>query len=336
MGQTLRSISNSFNNHTSTKNENHHELDKLPDLASWPPELSLNVLKNLNATELCLAACVWNELGRDDLLWQSLCHSEWPYTSIYFRKEKPLNFSYHKLYLTLDEATVTFNADCHLGMNYFFKNNLIEDDPGEIAKLFFRAKPLDRTQIRRYIQSDLDVLDHLINLFDFSNQTLSDALRHYFSVLEVPSRYDHYLHKIVEKFAFRYVQCNQPITSNRPIIHTSETIYVLCFSLIMLSADLYNPQIKNKMSKREFIRNVRRALRVQDDEFYGHLYDDVYLRGHIAHGGHDHNHMVQKSSSLSLGHSFENIHPYHHHHHHHHHHQQQQQQHQQPRFHMIH
>lgn len=137
MGQTLRSISNSFNNHTSTKNENHHELDsknlffsvtfecflkisifllflELPDLASWPPELSLNVLKNLNATELCLAACVWNELGRDDLLWQSLCHSEWPYTSIYFRKEKPLNFSYHKLYLTLDEATVTFNADCHL------------------------------------------------------------------------------------------------------------------------------------------------------------------------------------------------------------------------------
>lgn len=208
-------------------------------------------------------------------------------------------------------------------MNYFFKNNLIDDDPGEIAKLFFRAKPFDRTQIRRYIQSDLDVLNHLINLFDFSNQKLPDALRHYFSVLEVPSRYDHYLHKIVEKFALRYVQCNQQsVTStNRPnMLHTSETIYVLCFSLIMLSADLYNPQIKNKMSKREFIRNVRRALRVQDDEFYGHLYDDVYLRGHIAHGENN-NHLVQKSP-LSFGHAF----GYHDHH------QQQQQ----PRFHMIH
>lgn len=140
MGQTLRSISNSFNNSNTTgKNDNnpHNELDskksvdchlslfdffpfnyyeELPDLASWPPELSLNVLKNLNATELCLAACVWNELGRDDLLWQSLCHSEWPYTSVYFRNgdKRPSDFSYHKLYLTLDEATVTFNADCHL------------------------------------------------------------------------------------------------------------------------------------------------------------------------------------------------------------------------------
>ncbi|KAH9414918.1 F-box only protein 8 [Dermatophagoides pteronyssinus] len=334
MGQTLRSISNSFNNSNTTgKNDNnpHNELDKLPDLASWPPELSLNVLKNLNATELCLAACVWNELGRDDLLWQSLCHSEWPYTSVYFRNgdKRPSDFSYHKLYLTLDEATVTFNADCHLGMNYFFKNNLIDDDAGEIAKLFFRAKPLDRTQIRRYIQSDLDVLDHLIKLFDFSEQKLPDALRHYFSVLEVPSRYDHYLHKIVEKFALRYVQCNQSSSSNRSIlIHTSETIYVLCFSLIMLSADLYNPQIKNKMSKREFIRNVRRALRVQDDEFYGHLYDDVYLRGHIAHGENYNHNLLPKSSFSSFGHHAFGYN----------HHQQQQHLHHQPqpRFHMIH
>ncbi|KPM10416.1 hypothetical protein QR98_0089710 [Sarcoptes scabiei] len=36
------------------------------------------------------------------------------------------------------------------------------------------------------------------------------------------------------------------------------------------------------MSKREFIRNVRRALGLFDDELFGHLYDDVYLRGHIA------------------------------------------------------
>lgn len=138
MGQTLRSISNNFNAKNSPKicNSKYHLkkmftnynwflfniILELPDLASWPPELSLNVLKNLNATDLCLAACVWNELARDELLWQALCLSEWPYTSVYDRQEKPPDFSYHKLYLTLDEATITFNADYQLVIVIILKN----------------------------------------------------------------------------------------------------------------------------------------------------------------------------------------------------------------------
>ena len=162
------------------------------------------------------------------------------------------------------------------GMNYFFKYNLIDDEPEEIAKFLYHAKPLCRTQTRYYLTKHPDILDIIVNLQDFANQSLPDALRQYFTVLEAPNKYDHYLHLMVEKFSHRFVNCN-PGT-----YHTPETIYVLCLSLIMLSVDLSNPHIKNKMSKREFIRNVRRALRVKDDELYGHLYDDIYLRGHIA------------------------------------------------------
>ena len=61
-----------------------------------------------------------------------------------------------------------------------------------------------------------------------------------------------------------------------------DTVYVICFSLIMLSVDLFNPHIKNKMSKREFIRNTRRAAEGINDEFAGHLYDNIYLIGHVA------------------------------------------------------
>lgn len=39
-----------------------------------------------------------------------------------------------------------------------------------------------------------------------------------------------------------------------------DSIYVLCFSLILLSVDLGSPHVKNKMSKREFIRNTRNAV----------------------------------------------------------------------------
>ena len=36
------------------------------------------------------------------------------------------------------------------------------------------------------------------------------------------------------------------------------------------------------MSKREFIRNIRPAVQPPDDDLAGHLYDDIYLHGHVA------------------------------------------------------
>ena len=79
---------------------------KFPDLESIPPELSLQILKYLNATDLCLAACVWSSLANDDALWQSLCKTTWGYASCYNSKN-----CFRKIFMQLDEATLTFNAD---------------------------------------------------------------------------------------------------------------------------------------------------------------------------------------------------------------------------------
>lgn len=42
---------------------------KISDIAQLPPELALQILKNLNATDLCLASCVWQTLANDEILW---------------------------------------------------------------------------------------------------------------------------------------------------------------------------------------------------------------------------------------------------------------------------
>jgi F-box protein 8 len=42
---------------------------KISDISQLPPELALEILKNLNATDLCLAACVWQTLANDEILW---------------------------------------------------------------------------------------------------------------------------------------------------------------------------------------------------------------------------------------------------------------------------
>lgn len=54
-------------------NEELEEDQKFPDLGHLPPEIAIQVLKNLNATDLCLASCVWQQLASDNILWQGLC-----------------------------------------------------------------------------------------------------------------------------------------------------------------------------------------------------------------------------------------------------------------------
>uniref|UniRef100_A0A5F9CCE2 F-box protein 8 n=1 Tax=Oryctolagus cuniculus TaxID=9986 RepID=A0A5F9CCE2_RABIT len=94
------------------------------NLEMLPPELSFTILSYLNATDLCLASCVWQDLANDELLWQGLCKSTWGHCSIY-NKNPPLGFSFRKLYMQLDEGSLTFNAnpDEQTSLKYYKNKN---------------------------------------------------------------------------------------------------------------------------------------------------------------------------------------------------------------------
>ena len=62
----------------------------------------------------------------------------------------------------------------------------------------------------------------------------------------------------------------------------SESVFILCHSLILLSVDLSSPHVKNKMTKREFVKNLRGLVQGLETDYLGDLYDNVYLEGHIA------------------------------------------------------
>lgn len=92
----------------SEETERHQAAEKqFPDLSELPPEIALTVLSNLKATDLCLAACVWQKLASDEILWQGLCREQWPEASVYDTGSA----GYRKVYLLLDEGTLTFNSD---------------------------------------------------------------------------------------------------------------------------------------------------------------------------------------------------------------------------------
>ncbi|XP_072040827.1 F-box only protein 8-like [Amphiura filiformis] len=251
---------------------------KFPDLAEMPPELAMMVLSNLNPTELCLAMCVndfWREMAKDELLWQGLCRATWGWVAAYERKDEP-GFSFMELFMQLDEGTLTFNGDADVGIEYLTKRGIIEDTPVSIARFIHTTNRLDRWQVRNYLAKKHDILEELVSLETYANKFLPNALRGFFSNIQSPGHNTQQLQTLLDMFAQRFINCNPNCGL------TKDGICILCYSLILLSVDLTSPHVKNKMSKREFIRNVRHATQEANDELSGHLYDNIYLLGHIA------------------------------------------------------
>lgn len=256
------------------KNKTNDVITRFPNIENLPPELSLNILSHLNATDLCLAACVWENLANDEILWLGLCRDSWGYTSAY--RKKPSGLTYKRIYLLLDEASLTFNFDPFEGARYLFEHGLLNDNPMEIARFLHHTKRIRPARKREYLDQRRDALSKMVQLQNFENQFLPNALRNFFGEVSAPEQRGDYLEDIIEKFSERFCSCNPQLGLSK------DAVFVLCFSLIMLSVDLASPHVKNKMSKREFIRNTRRATEGVSDDLAGHLYDNIYLIGHVA------------------------------------------------------
>ncbi|XP_069797170.1 F-box only protein 8 isoform X2 [Narcine bancroftii] len=182
-----------------------------PDLELLPPELSLTILSYLNATDLCLASCVWQDLANDDVLWQGLCKSTWGHCSIYYRVH-PSGLNYRQLYMQLDEGSLTFNANPHEGIGYIFRKGILDNVPKEIAKFIFYTRTLNWKKLRIYLDDRRDVLDELVTLHNFSNQFLPNALREFFRHIHAPEERGEYLETLITKFSQRFCACNPAVS----------------------------------------------------------------------------------------------------------------------------
>ncbi|RKP26138.1 hypothetical protein SYNPS1DRAFT_28155 [Syncephalis pseudoplumigaleata] len=85
---------------------------------------------------------------------------------------------------------------------------------------------------------------------DFRNLGFVEALRLFLQSFRLPGEAQQ-IDRFMLKFAERYVMYNPQEFAN------ADTAYVLAYSVILLNTDQYNPQVKKRMTKEEFIRNNR-------------------------------------------------------------------------------
>ncbi|KAL3103638.1 hypothetical protein niasHS_000274 [Heterodera schachtii] len=163
------------------------------------------------------------------------------------------------------------------GLAFLREKGFVGAEPADIAKFFHAEERLDKSVIGDYLgdgdEFNQRVMYSYVDNFDFTGVSIVQALRTLLSKFRLPGEAQK-IDRIMEKFASRYCACNPQLNH---IFASADTAYVLSYSIIMLTTDLHNPQVKRKMTKDEYIR-MNRGINDQSDlpdDFLSQIYDDI-------------------------------------------------------------
>lgn len=169
-----------------------------------------------------------------------------------------------------------FNNKPKKGILFLQERGLLGPTIDDIAKWLIDDERLDKTQVGDFLGDNDDqskaVMCAYIDAKDFGGMEIVAALRFFLEGFRLPGEAQK-IDRLMEKFASRYCECNP----NNPLFTSADTVYVLAFSVIMLTTDLHSPQVKNKMSKEQYIKLNRGISDSKDlpEEYLSQIYDEI-------------------------------------------------------------
>lgn len=177
-----------------------------------------------------------------------------------------------------------FNQKPKKGVQFLLEHKLIESvdknmaEPTvvDVAHWLRDEKRLDKTAIGDYLGENDEhsklVMCAYIDALNFTDKDIVAALREFLEDFRLPGEAQK-IDRLMEKFASRYFECNPTLT----LFPSADTVYVLAFSIIMLTTDLHSPQVKNKMTKEQYIKLNRGVSDSKDlpEEYLAQIYDEI-------------------------------------------------------------
>lgn len=192
------------------------------------------------------------------------------------------DFSPHKLISNKNQKTSFVNCTEILnenpkeGIKALVERGFIKDskDLKELAKFFStKSVRLNKKVLGEFLAKpkNADLLREFINLFDFVDLRVDEALRILLKAFRLPGE-SQQIERIVELFAEKYVSCQTDIDTKKDgeneeqevVRPDRDAVFVLSYSIILLNTDLHNPQVKKQMDLEAYRRNLRGVYNGKD------------------------------------------------------------------------
>ncbi|XP_060135843.1 cytohesin-4 [Zootoca vivipara] len=143
-----------------------------------------------------------------------------------------------------------FNMDPTKGIQYLIEHKILSSNVEEIAKFLYKGEGLNKTAIGDYLGErdplNLQILQAFVECHQFANLNLVQALRQFLWSFRLPGEAQK-IDRMMEAFANWYCQCNPGV------FQSTDTCYILSFSVIMLNTSLHNPNVKDKPPFERFV-----------------------------------------------------------------------------------
>uniref|UniRef100_A0A674BZL3 ARF guanine nucleotide exchange factor 2 n=1 Tax=Salmo trutta TaxID=8032 RepID=A0A674BZL3_SALTR len=174
------------------------------------------------------------------------------------------------------EHGIDFNKKPKRGVQFLQDQGMLGNTAEDIAQFLHQEERLDTTQVGEYLGENVrfnkEVMYSYVDQLDFCGRDFVSALRAFLEGFRLPGEAQK-IDRLMEKFAARYLECNQGQTE----FASADTAYVLAYSIIMLTTDLHSPQVKNKMTKEQYIKMNRGINDSKDlpEEYLSSIYDEI-------------------------------------------------------------
>ncbi|XP_015794593.1 brefeldin A-inhibited guanine nucleotide-exchange protein 1 [Tetranychus urticae] len=176
----------------------------------------------------------------------------------------------------IEQGIDLFNWKPKRGLSFLQEHGYLGETAWDIAEFFHSNDRLDKTLIGEYLgdndPNNKEVMYAYVDQMDFSNRDIVSALRLFLEGFRLPGEAQK-IDRLMEKFASRYCECNP----NDTLFASADTAYVLAYSIIILTTDLHSSQVKNKMTKEQYIRMNRGINDSKDlpEEYLSQIYDEI-------------------------------------------------------------
>ena len=176
----------------------------------------------------------------------------------------------------IEQGIDLFNRKPLKGLAFLQEHGHLGHKAEDIARFFHSNERLDKTMIGEFLgeneKFNKEVMYAYVDQMNFSNKDIVAALRNFLEGFRLPGEAQK-IDRLMEKFASRYIETN-PKTG---IFASADAAYVLSFSIIMLTTDLHSSQVKNKITKEQYIKMNRGINDSKDlpEEYLSQIYDQI-------------------------------------------------------------